>query len=72
MYLSIHNPLDDFIRTNEKEYKELGLKGKSLSVEEFEEIAAKHPGLLQRPIEIKDGKAIIARPASMIDDLLAS
>ena len=41
-------------------------------MEEFEEIAAKHPGLLQRPIEIKDGKAVIARPASMIDDLLAS
>lgn len=66
------HPLEDFIRTNEKEYRELGLKGRRLTVEEFAEIAATHPKLLQRPIVIKDGKAIIARSASMIDDLLTS
>lgn len=42
-------PLEDFIRTNESEYTELGLKSKDLTVEEFAEIAAKHPKLLQRP-----------------------
>jgi arsenate reductase (glutaredoxin) len=65
---SVH-PLEDFIRTNEAEYKELGLKSKSLTAEEFAEIATKHPKLLQRPIIIKDGKAVIARPTKKIDEL---
>jgi len=63
-------PLEDFIRSNESEYTELGLKGKKLTVEEFAQIAAKHPKLLQRPIIIKDGKAVVARPISKIDELL--
>lgn len=67
---SSEQPLADFIRSNEKEYKELGLQQQTLTAESFAEIAAKHPRLLQRPIIIKDGKAIIARPASKIDELL--
>ncbi|MFQ5675061.1 MAG: ArsC/Spx/MgsR family protein [bacterium] len=62
-------PLEDFIRTNEAEYAELGLKGKDLTIEQFAEIAAQHPKLLQRPIVIKNGKAIIARPTSKIAEL---
>lgn len=64
------HPLDDFIRKNEAEYKSLGLKDKNLSVEEFAEIAAKHPKLLQRPIVIKNNKAVIARPTEKIEELL--
>ena len=63
-------PLADFIRTNEPEYRELGLKNKNLSVEEFAAIAAKHPKLLQRPIIIKEGKVVVARPLSKIDEVL--
>jgi len=63
-------PLENFIRSNESEYAELGLKDKKLTIEEFVQIAAKHPKLLQRPIIMKDGKAVIARPTSKIDDLL--
>ncbi|MCH8872954.1 arsenate reductase (glutaredoxin) [candidate division KSB1 bacterium] len=63
-------PLQDFIRSNEPEYAELGLKDKNLTIEEFAQIAAKHPRLLQRPIIIKDGKAVVARPISKIDELL--
>lgn len=61
--------LQDFIRKNEAEYAQLGLKNKDLTIEEFAEIAAKHPKLLQRPIVIKDGKAVIARPTTKIDEL---
>lgn len=65
-----NQPLKDFIRTNEKEYKELGLKGKNLSVEEFAKIAAAHPKLLQRPIVIKGNRAVMGRPASRIEEIL--
>ena len=67
---SSDHPVRDFIRMNEKEYKELGLDQQELTADHFAEIAAKHPNLLQRPIIIKDGKAIIARPASRINDIL--
>jgi len=63
-------PLADFIRTNEPEYKELGLKEKNLTVDEFAELAAKHPRLLQRPIVIKGDRAVLARPVEKIDELL--
>ena len=63
-------PLEDFIRSNESEYAELGLRDKKLTTEEFAQIVTKHPKLLQRPIIIKDGKAVIARPTSKIDELL--
>ena len=63
-------PLGDFIRSSEPEFAALGLKGKNMTIEEFAQIAAKHPRLLQRPIIIKDGKAVIARPTSKIDELL--
>ncbi len=62
--------LSEFIRTNEKEYRELGLKGKELTPEEFARIAAEHPKLLQRPIVIKGDKVVVARPPERIDDIL--
>jgi len=63
-------PLGDFIRTKEKEFKELGLKGKELSLEEFSRIAVEHPKLLERPIFIRGEKVVLARPAENIDRLL--
>ena len=63
-------PLSDFVRTNEKEYRELGLKGKELSPEEFAKIAAEHPRLLQRPIVIKGEKAVVARPPQRADEII--
>ena len=62
-------PVEAFIRTNEREYRELGLKGKALTAQEFAEIASKHPRLLQRPIVIYKNKAVLARPADKIDQL---
>lgn len=63
-------PLKEFIRASEKEYKTLGLKGREISVEEFSSIAAKHPKLLQRPIVIHNEKVVLARPAEKIEDIL--
>ena len=63
-------PVTEFIRTKEKEYRELGLKDKSLTPEEFAQIAAKYPKLLQRPIVVKGDKAVLARPPERIDAIL--
>ena len=54
-------PLADFVRANEPEFKELGLKLAALTPESFAEIAAKYPRLLQRPIIIHEGKVTIGR-----------
>jgi len=63
-------PLKDFIRTQEADYKTLGLKGKDLTVEEFAKHASDYPKILQRPIIIKGNKAVLARPANKIDEIL--
>ncbi len=63
-------PLSDFIRKQEKEYKELGLRGKELTVEEFARIASEHPKLLERPIVVKGNKAVLARPAEKAAEVL--
>ncbi len=60
-------PVEEFVRSNEKEYRELGLKGRQLSPEEFARIAAEHPRLLQRPIIIKGDTVVLGRPVSRID-----
>ncbi len=63
-------PLKEFIRSNEKEFKTLELKGRDLTIEEFASIAAKHPKLLQRPIVIHNNKVVLARPAEKIENIL--
>jgi arsenate reductase-like glutaredoxin family protein len=63
-------PVDEFIRRNEKEFKSLGLNKRKLSVGEFAEICSKCPRLLQRPIVIKGSSIVLAQSASKIDEML--
>ena len=59
----------ELMRTKEAIYKELGLK----DVEDDEaliEAMVKHPRLIERPIVIKDGKAVIGRPPVKVLDVL--
>lgn len=67
---SSEQPLSDFVRTNEPEFKQLGLKTDELTVEKFAELAARHPKLLQRPIVVKGGKAVVARPTDKINEIM--
>ncbi len=51
----------DVIRTKESAYREF-IGGKSLRDDELLKLMAAHPELLQRPIVVKGGKAVLARP----------
>lgn len=58
------------LREDEEEFQQLGLAGKTLSRGEVAALIAKHPRLLQRPIAVRDGRAIIARPPEKVLTLL--
>jgi len=52
----------DLLRTGESAYKENNLKDSNISDEEIINLMIEHPKLIERPIYIKDTKAIIGRP----------
>ncbi|WP_136465320.1 arsenate reductase (glutaredoxin) [Flagellimonas onchidii] len=66
-YLGI-TPLE-LVRKNEAVWKE-NYKGKTLSDDEIIAAMVENPKLIERPIIIKDGKAVIGRPTENIDALL--
>ena len=63
-------PASELLRTKEPVYKELKLAGKKLTEEETIDLMVKHPDLIQRPIVEKGAKAILARPAEKIKEIL--
>jgi len=60
----------ELVRKKEPIYKELKLDRKKPSEEEWVDLMAKHPDLIQRPIVEKGSKAILARPAERIKEFL--
>lgn len=60
----------DVLRTKEDIYKELGLAKKELSDDALLDLMVKHPDLIQRPLVVKDDKAVLARPAETVNRLL--
>ena len=60
----------DIIRTGEKEYKNYNLKNEKLSKNELIDFVIKFPKLLERPIVIKNNKAVIGRPPENILNFL--
>ncbi|UWQ30949.1 arsenate reductase (glutaredoxin) [Leisingera sp. M523] len=59
----------EMVRTGEKVFKELGLT-KDSTEEELLAAMAANPILIERPIAIKGGKAVIGRPTEAIETLL--
>ncbi len=59
----------ELMRTKEDIYKELDLKNEN-NEEKLIEAMAENPKLIERPIVIKDGKAVIGRPIENIVELL--
>jgi len=60
----------ELMRTHEKEYAEAGLDNPGLSREQLIDAMIEHPRLIERPIVIKDGKAILGRPPERILDII--
>ena len=59
----------DLLRKNEQEYKE-HIQGKNLNEDEIIELMSKFPKLIERPIVVWNGKAVIARPLEKLIELL--
>lgn len=60
----------EIIRSNEPEYRELGLDEPTLSDGDLVAAMAAHPILIERPIVVVDGKAAIGRPPETVLSLL--
>ncbi|MFZ1344869.1 arsenate reductase (glutaredoxin) [Thiothrix eikelboomii] len=58
------------LRKTEAEYAELKLADTSLSDEQLIQAMVKHPKLIERPIVVVGGKAVIGRPPEKVLDLI--
>ncbi|WP_299895891.1 arsenate reductase (glutaredoxin) [uncultured Aquimarina sp.] len=59
----------ELVRTNEAIWKQ-EFKGKEIKDDELIRIMVSHPKLIERPIVIKNNKAIIGRPPEKVLDIL--
>ena len=68
----LEDPVEDLVRKDSK-FKKLELNPDDFvdNPEAVIEILIKHKQLLQRPVLVKDGKAIIGRPKQRIYDFLS-
>jgi len=64
-------PARDLLRTTESVYKDAELEDESLTDDDIIEAICEYPALLQRPIVISGGRAIIGRPPTRILEILA-
>ena len=58
------------MRKKEDEYKELGLANSQLSDQDLIDYMVKNPILIERPIVVMDGKAVLGRPPEQILNIL--
>lgn len=63
-------PARALLRTGEDEYAQLGLADDSLSQDALIEAMHAHPRLIERPIFVHGGRAIIGRPPERVLELL--
>jgi len=68
----LDGPVADLVR-KDKRFKELGLKPEDYTRKDtVVALLLKHPELMQRPIVIRGGGAVIARPPEKLDALFSS
>jgi arsenate reductase len=63
-------PARALLRTSETVYKDLGLADPTLSEEELLDAMHAHPVLIERPIFVHGGRAVIGRPEENVLGLL--
>jgi arsenate reductase len=60
----------DLLRKNESIYKTLDLADRDLTDAQIVDLMVEHPDLIQRPIVEKGKRAILARPAERLKEIL--
>jgi arsenate reductase len=63
-------PARDLLRTGEDEYAALGLADESLSESVLIDAMVQHPRLIERPVFVHGGRAVIGRPPERVLELL--
>ena len=63
-------PARELLRKGEDEYRTLGLDDPSLAEEALIEAMARHPKLIERPVFVHGGRAVIGRPPERVLELL--
>lgn len=58
------------LRRRESEYKELGLADESLTRDQVISAMVEHPKLIERPIAISGGKAVVGRSTEKVLELI--
>ena len=61
---------EQIVRVKETLFKELGLRGKSLSEAEMCDLLAANPKLLERPIVVDGSRAVLGRPPENVLSLI--
>ena len=61
----------ELIRKGEDTYKELNLANPDLSEADLVQAMGDYPRLIERPIVVRDGRAIVARPPERVLELYA-
>lgn len=59
---------EEIVRKSEPYFKE-NLKGKSFGEEEWIQIMIENPKLIERPIVVKNNKAVLGRPPGSVEEL---
>ncbi len=60
----------DLLRKGEQVYKDLVIGRRDLTDEQLIELMVEHPDLIQRPIVARGDRAVLARPAENLKELL--
>ena len=63
-------PARELLRTKENVYKQLRLGERELTDDQIVDLMVTHPDLIQRPIVEKGARAILARPAERLREIL--
>lgn len=66
--IKLNKPAKELVRTQEDVFKEK-FRGKNFTNEEWIKILLENPKLIQRPVIVKDYKAILGLPVEEIDKL---
>ncbi len=61
----------ELMRKGEAPYKELALDNPDLSEAQLVQAMVDYPKLIERPIAVKDGKAVIGRPPEKVLELIS-